>query len=271
MTAFPRAACEFLPHGISDHSPMVVKFGPQSPKKNLPFRFFNFWTLNEKFLDIVQQGWSMHFRGTKMFSVVQRLRALKGPLKALNRKEFGAISRKVATCKEELEQCQRSLDLNPIDDLLRVNERDLANKYSELCLAEEMFYKQKAQVHWLKVGDQNTAYFMKAFSSKSNKRKIIAIEDLNGSSIQGQELQNEFLRHFQGLLGQSYSQYPGMNTFTDLFTKRVPSHFLSQLIAIPSDLDIKNCILSFHLYKALGQMASIIASSSTLGLLLDLM
>ncbi|XP_059658763.1 uncharacterized protein LOC132305101 [Cornus florida] len=211
MAVFPKATCEFLPH-----------------------------------------GWSIHFRGIKMFSVVQRLRALKGPLKTLNRKEFGAISRKVTACKEELEHCQRSLDLNPADDLLRVNERDLASKYSELCLAEEMFYKQKAQVHWLKVGDQNTAYFMRAFLSKSNKRKIVAIEDPNGTSVQGQELQNEFLRHFQELLGQSYNQYPVMNSFSDLFTKVVPSHLLSQLTAIPSDLEIKNCILSFHPYKSPG-------------------
>ncbi|XP_059630004.1 uncharacterized protein LOC132272963 [Cornus florida] len=184
MNMFPQAECNFLPHRISDHSPMVVRIRITSLKRNLPFRFFNFWTLNPKF---VAQGWQLEVIGTKMYCVVKRLRALKLPLRLLNINDFGAISKRVEEYRSELYQCQQSLDCNPADDQLRVVEKELAAKFSTLCLAEEIFYKQKAQIHWLKDGDQNTSYFMKVFSSKANRRKVLSLEDPNGEVLQSQE------------------------------------------------------------------------------------
>ncbi|GKV27353.1 hypothetical protein SLEP1_g36534 [Rubroshorea leprosula] len=49
---------EFLPPGCSDHCAGLV--GIQAPEVNnrrRPFKFFNFWIKNEKFLDIVKQVW----------------------------------------------------------------------------------------------------------------------------------------------------------------------------------------------------------------------
>ncbi|XP_059635593.1 uncharacterized protein LOC132277762 [Cornus florida] len=197
MCKFPQSSADFLPHGISDHSPMV--------------------------------------QGTKMFCVVQKLRALKHPLKMLNRNDYGDISLKVAAY-----------------DLLRINEREIAKRYANLCLAEEMFFKQKAQVHWLRVGDQNTAYFMKCFSSKVNKRKINSIEDHNGEVLQGIDLQNTFLNHFQNLLGQSYNHYPGMSSFSNLISKSVPANLIPPLTDILTDLEIQQSILSINPYKSPG-------------------
>ncbi|XP_059650595.1 uncharacterized protein LOC132296410 [Cornus florida] len=164
--------------------------------------------LNEKFIDIVFHGWQNEVFGTEMFNVVQKLRALKYPLKLLNKRAFGSM---VDIYRKELSQCQANLDLNLANDHLRLQEKDLAVKFSELCLAEEIFYKQKVQIHWLKVGDQNISFFMKSFSSKANRRKVVSIEDSLGNTIQGLDLRNEFLNYFQNLLGQSYSTYPDLS------------------------------------------------------------
>ncbi|XP_059658959.1 uncharacterized protein LOC132305316 [Cornus florida] len=252
MNRFAQATCEFLPHGVSDHSPMLVVLGEISPRKNLPFRFFNFWVLNEKFIDIVFHGWQKEVFGTKMFCVVQKLRALKYPLKLLNKIAFGSISQKVDTCRKELSQCQANLDLNPANDHLRSQEKELAAKFSELCLVEEIFYKQKAQIHWLKVGDQNTSFFMKSFSSKANRRKVVSIKDSLGNTVQGLDLRNEFLNYFQNLLGQSYSSYPGMSSFSNIITKTIPSSLIPIFTAIPTYMEIQKTMLSFNPYKSPG-------------------
>ncbi|XP_059626612.1 uncharacterized protein LOC132269441 [Cornus florida] len=207
ISLFPQAECEFLPQGISDHSPMVVRFGELTPKRNIPFRFFNFWTLDPSFFIIVSQEWQRVIHGSRMFILVQKLRSLKQPLKLLNKASFSDISARIAACREELSLCQRSLDLNPNDDSLRLNENELSSKFTELSLAEELFYKQKAQVHWLKEGDQNTAFFMRSFGSKANRRKVQSIFNSYGSQLFGEDMKNEFLTHFTTILGQDYTHY----------------------------------------------------------------
>ncbi|XP_059663774.1 uncharacterized protein LOC132309486 [Cornus florida] len=183
ISKFPHSECCFKLWGVSDHAPMVVYLGEIDSKKNLPSRFFNFWALHTDFLSIVAQGWQLEVNGTRMFRVVQKLRALKRPLNQLNKKDFCDILAKVKACKNDLFLCQSTLDQNPIDDHLRTREKLLAKKFSEMCLAKELFFKQKAQIHWLKEGDQNTAFFMRNFSSKCNRRNVESITNSVGAQL----------------------------------------------------------------------------------------
>ncbi|XP_059639491.1 uncharacterized protein LOC132281844 [Cornus florida] len=266
MALFTQAECEFMPHGISDYSPMVVRFGNLTLKRNVPFRFFNFWTLHPAFVLIVSYEWQREFHGSKMFILAQKLRAIKKTLKQLNKSAYSDISARVAACRVELSLCQRSLDMFPLDDSLKLNEKELACKFTELSLAEEMFFKQKAQVHWLKEGDQNTAFFMRSFSSKANRRKLMSITDSNGLQLNGEDMQLEFLNHFKSILGQSYQQYTGMSSFAHLISKKVPNHCIPDLTSIPSDLEIQSAILSFHPFKSPGPDGFNSSSSLMLGL-----
>ncbi|XP_059638701.1 uncharacterized protein LOC132280973 [Cornus florida] len=97
---------------------------------------------------LINQPWMAKFpqaECSSMFRLVQKLRALKQPLKLLNKKEFSAISKRAAACRDELYSCQMRIDVNPSDDSLRANEKELSQKLFDLLLAVEMFFKQKAQ------------------------------------------------------------------------------------------------------------------------------
>lgn len=66
--AFPSAVVTFLPEGLFDHSPMVVSFSaPQKGKR--PFRFFNYWTTKDDFLDRVRSVWNLHFEGHLSYQI----------------------------------------------------------------------------------------------------------------------------------------------------------------------------------------------------------
>ncbi|XP_059654589.1 uncharacterized protein LOC132301347 [Cornus florida] len=210
MAKFPQFECCFKPWGVSDHAPMIMSIGEVSVKRNLPFRFFNFWTQHRDFLSIVSQGWQLEVHGSKMFRVVQKLRALKGPLKQLNKKEFSDISARVQACREDLYSCQSNLDLNPMDDQLRSKEKELVGKFSEWCLAEELFYKQKAQIHWLKEGDQNTFFFMKNFSTKCNRRKVETL-----TSTDGVQLHDDVLLFSHGSLSSVQIVFQALKQFLE--------------------------------------------------------
>lgn len=53
LSSLPLSSCEFLPHGVSDHSPMIVKSG-------IPFYLRKIFRVNQKhFLTAVASVWSL--------------------------------------------------------------------------------------------------------------------------------------------------------------------------------------------------------------------
>ena len=52
IVEFPMLSASFLTRGPSDHSPVIIAVSKMKNKGN-PFRFFDFWVENEKFIPIV--------------------------------------------------------------------------------------------------------------------------------------------------------------------------------------------------------------------------
>ncbi|XP_050207429.1 uncharacterized protein LOC126656849 [Mercurialis annua] len=84
---------EVLPCYLSDHSPILMKIqerGDSSIKKN--FKFFNYWTSNHEFREIVMDEWNKKVNGFTMYGIVKKLRAISYRLRNLNRKHYSEIS-----------------------------------------------------------------------------------------------------------------------------------------------------------------------------------
>lgn len=63
-----------------DHSPMLIQFFSHHTSKK-PFRFFNFWTNNHNFNDVVSKVWTTVIPGHKSFQIQEKLKMLKPTLK----------------------------------------------------------------------------------------------------------------------------------------------------------------------------------------------
>ncbi|XP_059654738.1 uncharacterized protein LOC132301506 [Cornus florida] len=201
--SFSLSHCNFLPFGISDHGPMIITLGTPSPRKKVPFRFFNCWSSHDSFIPIVKSIWDNPIRGFTMFQVTSKLKCLKGPLKQQLAKEFSEITMKVQLTKEKLSLCQTALDNVPNDPVLRTQKREILASYKKLKEVEELTYRQKSRFQWLKEGDSNTAYFFKTISSRFNRNKITSLLDATGHVIDTEVLiKQEVLLHFQTALGQ---------------------------------------------------------------------
>lgn len=93
---------EFLDfNSLSDHTPMIVSLSTQIHSKCKPFKFLNMWTTHPKFMDMVRSYWHLPVEGTKQFILCMKLKALKQPLKNLNKLEFSHISEKVKKAQDE--------------------------------------------------------------------------------------------------------------------------------------------------------------------------
>nr|GEV58827.1 hypothetical protein [Tanacetum cinerariifolium] len=81
LDVFMGAHAVFKPYRISDHSPSVLSIPSLVKEKPKPFKFFNVVILDDRFKDVVRNGWMAQIYGFYMFCVVKKLKGLKKPIR----------------------------------------------------------------------------------------------------------------------------------------------------------------------------------------------
>ncbi|XP_021975506.1 uncharacterized protein LOC110870633 [Helianthus annuus] len=179
VDTFVDAYSVFLPNGISDHCPGVLKIRMAARNKPKPFKFPNFLTHKKEFMEVVNSGWAEDVMGVPMFRVVKKLKGLKHPFRLLLRNQ-GNLHQKVIKLKAELDKLQSALDGDPFNVGIKEAEGICQKKYLEASLDEERFLKQKAKQKWLEAGDSNTAFFHNMVKCRNHVNKINVIKDTTG-------------------------------------------------------------------------------------------
>ncbi|GFY83129.1 hypothetical protein Acr_02g0013690 [Actinidia rufa] len=179
-----------LPGKCSDHSPCVVTMFDIKDEGARPFKFFNMWAQHFDFLDIVSRVWGLQVHGTEMYKLCRKLKALKLPLKELNKLHFSHLSARAAAAEEDLLQCQQMLHDNPRDELLQNNIADLRKKATRLAEAELSYCSQLAKSKFIKNSDRGTKIFHDLIKSNKARNQIVSLSDANGDC---QSLESEFL------------------------------------------------------------------------------
>lgn len=92
--------------------------------------------------------------------------------------------------KEFLYQRIDQLDQKESDLALTEEELQQRNKLKEELLdivyKEEISWKQKSRIHWLKHGDNNTSFFDK-FANERKARNFISSLNINGSLVEDED------------------------------------------------------------------------------------
>jgi len=72
---FPLSKARFLPSGMSDHSPMVVKVIGNDQNIKKPFKFFNMWMDHDEFMPLVKKVWDQNSWGCPMYQQTKKAKA----------------------------------------------------------------------------------------------------------------------------------------------------------------------------------------------------
>ncbi|KAK4397837.1 hypothetical protein Sango_1259200 [Sesamum angolense] len=247
------AVIDFVPEDISPQKNSLDLHRPGMSSKALPIAAFHLDLMmppqrdatlldHQDFIAIVENGWNLNVDGTTQFSICRKLKALKGHLKAFNNLHFSYISIRA-----------KEADLALQDVAIRDSVGELKKTVVFLTEAERHFYYQKAKVHFLKMGDQNTKFFHDMVKRNAVKSSILAITKSNGSTItSAAEIGQEFVTYFTSLLG---TEVQTLLVDNDVFNwgPKLSFELALELCKAVTPLEVKQEIFHISDNKAPGQ------------------
>ncbi|XP_027118540.1 uncharacterized protein [Coffea arabica] len=171
-----------LSRGRSDHAPLLITAHSASHQKS-SFKFLNVWQRHTGFMDVVRQGWAMPVEGVGMPKFYNKLRAVKCCLQAWNVQVFGNIFNKVKEAEAVLKQREARFD-NERDSASRAALEEAKSLYARSLAWECEYWRQKAGIKWLQVGDANSAYFHSRCRQRRSYNFVARIKEQSGAWLE---------------------------------------------------------------------------------------
>lgn len=172
MALFPKVFQNCLPRLGSDHVPIRLESGIHTPIAH-PFRFEQAWCLAENFTDLIKEWWnSTQPSGCGAFVVAKKIMHIKERLKHWAKYEFGSIKLKKLSLLHDLKRWDVARESHPLSTMDSTTETNLKEELGLILKQEEMYWKQRARVTWLKEGDENTGFFHAVANGRRNKNFI---------------------------------------------------------------------------------------------------
>ncbi|RVW69351.1 Transposon TX1 uncharacterized 149 kDa protein [Vitis vinifera] len=207
---FPQGIQETLIRRTSDHWPIALDTNPFMWGPT-PFRFENMWLQHPSFKENFRNWWrGFQGNGWEGHKFMRRLQFVKVKVKEWNKLSFGELNEKKKSILKDLANFDAiEQDGGLTSELL--DQRALRKgELEELILREEIHWRQKARVKWVKEGDCNSKFFHKVANGRRNRKYIKTLENERGLVLNNAEsITKEILLYFEKLyanpIGESWS------------------------------------------------------------------
>eukprot|EP00253_Pinus_taeda_P005412 PITA_05412 len=245
-----------IPFSRSDHWPTELHWNRPGNNIKRPFRFETFWFSHPDFKDFIQKIWqnSNPTAPTKMARFQKKLKMLKAEIKRWNTNTFGNILKEKERIIEGIKQTQQKIILEGHTEELAQKEQDLENKLLAREEQEEVLWRQKSRIRWLKEGEKNTKFFHRSTIQRRMRNNISQIINEQGEKMETQEeIEHEFIQHFKEM-----SKEPNINRTAAIeeITQHIP-HLISEeqnsLLLKPISMqEVETAAFSLKVGKAPG-------------------
>ncbi|XP_062076011.1 uncharacterized protein LOC133780155 [Humulus lupulus] len=218
-----------------------------------PFKFFRMWNQAPDFKKKLASVWSREIQGTAMFQLVSKLKQVKMMLKELNNKDFHDIPSAELRLRLNFQDSQVALQRGPLNKDLIQREKEARDQYVAAKKAYQSFLQQKEKVHWLKEGDENSAFFHASIRERRAQNRIYSITDAYGRWLdQPEQVQEAFLNFYEGLLATKMSNRSRVIKEIVVQGAIVKERQAQMLEANYTEDDVKQAIFSILASKAPG-------------------
>ncbi|XP_071739261.1 uncharacterized protein [Rutidosis leptorrhynchoides] len=140
INGFTNAFELFEPYRISDHCPTILRIPSNVVSKPKPFKFCNFITKHDDYMETIRSNCDMDIYGCHMFKLVNKLKGLKNPLRKLEWQR-GNLHKRVFELCEKLDVAQRELHVSPNSLITRHTGAQCLRDYNVAVIEEELFLR----------------------------------------------------------------------------------------------------------------------------------
>eukprot|EP00253_Pinus_taeda_P019122 PITA_19122 len=189
-----------IPFSGSDHWPIELQWNRPGSNIKRPFRFEAFWLSHPDFNDFINTTWQNcnPTETTKMARFQKKLKLLKEEIKRWNKTTFGNIFREKEYLIQEIKNTQQRTILEGRSAKLAQKEQEMEEKLLERDRQEEVLWRQKYRIRWLKEGEKNTKFFHKTTVQRRMRNQISQVNNAQGVKIETREgIEQEFLHYFK--------------------------------------------------------------------------
>jgi hypothetical protein len=161
-----------------------------------------------------------------MYKFQQRLKNFKQLLKHWNKNTFGNILQSIQDIENKLVEIQKNFISGSRTTELMKEEEKLQAQLEDRRRQEEILWKQKSIVQWLKEGEKNTKFFHRAMVHRCHINRITHLEDSQGNPIrEHSQIEAELINYYQDLLTETRED---KTTTIQRVTRHIPSLVTSE-------------------------------------------
>lgn len=207
-----------------------------------PFRFEQYWADEEDCAELVATAWQ-HGAGL----VPEKLKFCASTLREWSNTKFGNFFRELKKKRTALEK----LIMGRLTAQQAQERRQLLRDIDNMIHVEEVHWRQRSRVTWLRDGDRNTKIFHQKASNRKRKNSFRNITDyLGGTYTKEEGIGRVAMDYFKTIF--SSSQPTMIAQALEEFTPRV-SDDMNAVLRAPYTKEEVDCALSqMHPIKALG-------------------
>lgn len=247
---FPNHNVTHLPFGSSDHCPILVDtqssndMNVRGNRHVKPFRFEEMWLNHEECSSIINSGWK---NSTHIQNLPERLSKVSKDLVDWNHRVFGHVGRQIKKLQADLMSAWNTSNNSP--DMSQI--RDLENQLDTLLDREEVMWKQRSRVQWLKNGDRNTKFFHSCPSARKRKNTITRLQDDAGNVVSYKEGISVLTKDFFSSMFTA-SPYHDPQPITSTIQPKVTQEMNDMLLASISEEEVKSAMFQMGPSKTPG-------------------
>jgi hypothetical protein len=120
-----------------------------------PFRFENMWLKNEGFGALMKQWWdSYSFQGSPSFVFARKIKALKMDLNKWNEEVFRNLDSNKSKLLNDLRVFDAIEEFRALGSEELVKKGEVSRELEKCLLIEEISWRQKSRILWLKEGER---------------------------------------------------------------------------------------------------------------------
>lgn len=244
---FNQAIVTHLVSPCSDHLPLLLRKEEETKYRGLKImRYEEMWEREPSLPDAVREAWSDGTEANNIGDINAKMRHTMRKLTRWSKEKFGNVKEKIAGLRGKLGDLRlRGL----LDTDKQVSE--VKKELEELLHQEEIWWKQRSRISWLKEGDRNTRYFYLKASWRARKNKIRKLRREDGTATSNVEEMEEIARTF---FQQLYTKDDNLNPAGVLgfFEEKITEEMNETLTKPFTDEEVGDALFQIGPLKAPG-------------------